>query len=114
MQCLSLRRRLLEGLDLTSTALGLLINLVEHDSGCRPTLAALPLRHGTRALPLLCRLMQVQNVLHPSLSTAQALHIMRQPYHAYEQRRKCKNWEDSESIIHVLLGHTWSLGQVFL
>ncbi|BDA42662.1 hypothetical protein COCOBI_03-5550 [Coccomyxa sp. Obi] len=52
------RRRLLEGLDLTSTALGLLINLVEHDAGCRPHLAAIPLRHGSRALPLLCRLMQ--------------------------------------------------------
>lgn len=64
---LACRRRLLEGLDLTSTSLGLLINLVEHDSGCRPHLAALPLRHGMRALPLLCRLMQVRTSFHLSL-----------------------------------------------
>lgn len=70
---LACRRRLLEGLDLTSTALGLLINLVEHDSGCRPSLAALPLRHGTRALPLLCRLMQVRTIMPLSLYCAQTI-----------------------------------------
>ena len=53
------RRRLLEGLDLVSTTLGLLINLVEQDKACRQLLASLSLPHGKRMVPLLCRLMQV-------------------------------------------------------
>ena len=53
------RRRLLEGLDLVSTTLGLLINLVEQDKACRQLLAGLSLPHGKRMVPLLCRLMQV-------------------------------------------------------
>ena len=53
------RRRLLEGLDLVSTTLGLLINLAEQDNACQPILAGLVLPHGKRMVPLLCRLMQV-------------------------------------------------------
>ena len=53
------RRRLLEGLDLVSTTLGLLINLAEQDKACQQILADLILPHGKRMVPLLCRLMQV-------------------------------------------------------
>ncbi len=54
------RRRLLEGLDLVSTTLGLLINLAEQDKACQPILAGLSLPHGKVVVPLLCRLMQVR------------------------------------------------------
>lgn len=53
------RRRLLEGLDLVSTVLGLLINLVEDHTDTRVALAALQVTHAGHTLPLLCRLIQV-------------------------------------------------------
>ncbi|KAK9909835.1 hypothetical protein WJX75_008174 [Coccomyxa subellipsoidea] len=96
--CIADRRRLLEGLDLTSTALGLLINLVEHDSGCRPSLAALPLRHGTRALPLLCRLMQASGAVSEesgaSLKGSPGLEVTEEQLRANEE-------EGAASIIEV-------------
>ena len=64
------RRRLLEGLDLVSTTLGLLINLAEQDKACQPVLAGLALPHGKGMVPLLCRLMQVPYSPSPELAIA--------------------------------------------
>lgn len=59
----------MEGLDLVSTALGLLINLVEHDADTRAALASLQVTHAGRTVPLLCRLIQVA-------ATSSALNII--------------------------------------
>ena len=53
----------MESLDVASMALGLLINLAEHEPAARPALAAAQLPGRRRMVPLLCRLMQVSQ--HP-------------------------------------------------
>ncbi len=50
----------MEGLDLVSTTLGLLINLVEHDASSRAAMAASEVAHAGTTLRLLCRVIQVR------------------------------------------------------
>jgi hypothetical protein len=54
------RRRVVDALDVLSTALGLLINLAEACPAARAALASAQLPGGGRVIPLLCRLMQAR------------------------------------------------------